>query len=183
MCSCGETPWLCRIDAHATKYILENPEWEEEATKALPKPKGKPSDCVHRGAKELIELPGGIRSWLCKACKKELEERLQEVNRPATPIEMYAERKLSARRERGTKMSDAMEGCTYNVGRKGQVISCGMLAAAGNTMCPRHAAIWPVEQAEFKRKEDEKLENKRKKLQAKQGQSHAAGTMAGGHDL
>jgi hypothetical protein len=164
-CSCEtKPPYQCPIDAHATKYLLENPEWEEEAPArhALPN-KPKPQGCGHRGDKRLVDLPGEIRSWLCKACRREIEERLAEVTRPATPIELYS------KRGRGTKMGE-LTGCTYNLSKNKKVTRlCGLTCDEGKTLCPRHLMLMPIEQAEARRREDARISAAVQRVKEKKG--------------
>jgi hypothetical protein len=176
-CSCDRTPpYLCPIDAHAIKYLVNNPEWVDEAPirHTPPPPKPHPQDCEHRGDKELVELPGGIRSWLCKACRKELVERTQELRLPPTPIELYAAR----RKPKETKEMIGI-GCKYTIGKvkekpikNGKPVmvdkSCGLICDRGETLCPRHMMIAAAKEAQ---KDAQQEEKRRKKREAQESEN------------
>jgi hypothetical protein len=162
-CTCEkQPPYLCPIDAHSVRYLMNNPEWEDEAPRrhAPPPPKPKPQDCDHRGPKELVDLPGDLRAWLCKNCKAELTSRTAEVFKPDTPIELYAKR-AQPQKKRRLKPMPGLQGCKYDNGKKDHPRLCGLVCDENKSMCPRHELVYAGDLARQREKEAKREERKK----------------------
>jgi len=118
--------------------------------------------CAHLsrpGSGERTVTTGDITVELCKRCVQELYSRLVEMERPATPIEQYA-----------NKQEIGMEkGCIYET-RKDLKVFCRAVCDEGQTMCPRHIAVTAAEvKAAAKREYDKEMRKQAAKVMGRTG--------------
>ncbi len=93
---------------------------------------------------------------LCKRCVRELDTRLAEVAKAATPIEQLA----------SNQEVIMGNGCTYIV-NKAFTKPCGIICDAGQTLCPRHILLRQLEVQKAHQKDQEKHARKVAALKGK----------------